>query len=79
MKFLFVYLLLAEFYQQSIQHNEMYRGPEDIEEIDRLDKERVRLFIENRELKSKLEDFYKVLGWDYPNENDAKSSEFFGF
>ena len=46
---------MAEFYQQSIQHNEMYRGPEDIEEIDRLDKERVRLFIENRELKSKLE------------------------
>ena len=32
-----------------------------------------------QELKSKLEDFYKVLGWDYPNENDAKSSEFFGF
>jgi len=32
-----------------------------------------------QELKSKLEDFYKVLGWDYPNENDAKASEFFGF
>jgi hypothetical protein len=32
-----------------------------------------------QELKSKLEDFYKVLGWDYPNENDAKAGEFFGF
>ncbi len=32
-----------------------------------------------QELKSKLEDFYKVLGWDYPNENDAKASEFFGY
>jgi DNA polymerase elongation subunit (family B) len=32
-----------------------------------------------QELKSKLEDFYKVLGWDYPSENDAKASEFFGF
>ncbi len=32
-----------------------------------------------QELKSKLKDFYTVLGWDYPNENDAKASEFFGF
>ena len=35
--------------------------------------------IDEGELKSKLEDFYKVLGWDYPNENDAKAGEFFGF
>ena len=32
-----------------------------------------------QELKSKLIDFYKVLNWDYPSENDAKASEFFGF
>ena len=32
-----------------------------------------------QELKSKLVDFYSVLKWDYPNENDAKASEFFGF
>jgi hypothetical protein len=32
-----------------------------------------------QELKSKLVDFYSVLNWDYPNENDAKASEFFGF
>ena len=54
MKFLFVYLLLAEFYQQSIQHNEMYRDIEDKDEIDRLDEERLRLLVENRELKNKM-------------------------
>jgi len=32
-----------------------------------------------QELKSKLIDFYRVLGWSYPDENDAKASEFFGF
>ncbi len=32
-----------------------------------------------QELKSKLIDFYEVLKWSYPNENDAKASEFFGF
>jgi len=32
-----------------------------------------------QELKSKLIDFYDVLKWSYPNENDAKASEFFGF
>lgn len=32
-----------------------------------------------QELKSKLVDFYSVLKWDYPNQNDAKASEFFGF
>ena len=32
-----------------------------------------------QELKSKLIDFYKVLGWSYPDENDAKASEFFAF
>ena len=32
-----------------------------------------------QELKSKLVDFYDVLKWSYPNENDAKASEFFGF
>ena len=26
-----------------------------------------------------LIDFYKVLGWSYPDENDAKASEFFAF
>jgi hypothetical protein len=31
-----------------------------------------------QELKSKLIDFYDVLKWSYPNENDAKASEFFG-
>jgi predicted RNase H-like nuclease (RuvC/YqgF family) len=33
----------------------MYRQFEDIEEIDRLDRENSRLFVENRELKKKLE------------------------
>jgi hypothetical protein len=33
----------------------MYRWHEDIEEIDRLDEERLRLLVENRELKKKLE------------------------
>ena len=33
----------------------MYRWHEDIEEIDRLDRENSRLFVENRELKKKLE------------------------
>ena len=33
----------------------MYRQLEDIEEIDRLDQERLRLLVENRELKKKLE------------------------
>jgi hypothetical protein len=33
----------------------MYRWHEDIEEIDRLDRENSRLFVENRELKTKLE------------------------
>ena len=33
----------------------MYRQFEDIEEIDRLDQERLRLLVENRELKKKLE------------------------
>lgn len=33
----------------------MYRHLEDIEEIDRLDRENSRLFVENRELKKKLE------------------------
>jgi len=33
----------------------MYRQIEDIEEIDRLDRENSRLFVENRELKKKLE------------------------
>jgi len=55
---------------------------------DGTDPDRIMEFIEQyvdrnamyeQELKSKLEDFYKVLGWDYPNENDAKASEFFGF
>jgi DNA polymerase elongation subunit (family B) len=32
-----------------------------------------------QELKSKLIDFYKVLQWDYPNENMAAASEFFDF
>lgn len=32
-----------------------------------------------QELKSKLLDFYKILGWDYPNENMAAASEFFDF
>lgn len=33
----------------------MYRQIEDIEEIGRLDDERLRLLVENRELKNKLE------------------------
>ena len=32
-----------------------------------------------QELKSKLIDFYTVLKWDYPNENDATANEFFSF
>jgi hypothetical protein len=32
-----------------------------------------------QELKSKLIDFYEVLHWSYPNEDEAKASEFFGF
>lgn len=32
-----------------------------------------------QELKSKLEDFYTVLKWDYPNENMVAASEFFNF
>ncbi len=40
----------------STQYNAiMYRDVEDIEEIARLDEERVRLLVENRELKKKLE------------------------
>ena len=32
-----------------------------------------------QELKGKLLDFYTVLNWSYPNENDAKVEEFFSF
>ena len=46
--------MLAEFYTRD-DSNAMYRQIEDIEEIDRLDEERVRLLVENRELKNKLE------------------------
>ena len=53
--FYFVILLLAEFYQQSIHRNTMYRDFEDMEKIDRLDDERLRLLVENKELKKKLE------------------------
>lgn len=53
MIFLFVYSLLTGFIQDD--SNAMYRQMEDIEEIDRLDQERVRLLVENRELKQKLE------------------------
>jgi hypothetical protein len=43
------------FYQERIQRNAMYRQFEDMEEIGRLDDERLRLLVENRELKIKLE------------------------
>jgi len=41
-------------YQETIQRNEMYRDIEDKVEIDRLDEERLRLLVENRELKKKM-------------------------
>jgi hypothetical protein len=31
------------------------------------------------ELKGKLEDFYKVLNWTYPDENTANAAKFFIF
>lgn len=42
--------------EQSAQYNAtMHRQIEDIEEIARLDEERIMLLVENRELKKKLE------------------------
>ena len=55
---------------------------------DGTDPQRIMEFIEQyvdrnamyeQELKSKLIDFYNVLNWSYPNETDAKLTEFFTF
>ena len=55
---------------------------------DGTDPQRIMEFIEQyvdrnamyeQELKSKLIDFYNVLNWSYPNETDAKLTEFFSF
>lgn len=54
MNFLFVYSLLTGFIK-SEYNDAMHRQMEDIEEIGRLDEERIRLLVENRELKQKME------------------------
>ena len=32
-----------------------------------------------KELENKLDDFYSAMGWEKPNPNLAKASQFFGF
>jgi hypothetical protein len=55
--------IVDRFYQERIQRNAMYRQFEDMEEIARLDDERLRLLMENREQKKKLErKKYKIQG-----------------
>ena len=49
----------------------MYRWHEDIEEIDRLDRENSRLFVENRELKKKLERKKYKIKWYKENLETA--------
>jgi Fe-S cluster assembly scaffold protein SufB len=49
----------------------MYRWHEDIEEIDRLDRENSRLFMENRELKKKLERKKYKIQWYKENLETA--------
>jgi len=33
----------------------------------------------DRELRSKLSDFYDALGWDFPSEHQAAAEQFFSF
>ena len=55
--------IVDRFYQERIQRNAMYSQFEDMEEIARLDDERLRLLMENREQKKKLErKKYKIQG-----------------
>jgi hypothetical protein len=55
--------IVDRFYQERIQRNAMCSQFEDMEEIGRLDDERLRLLVENRELKKKLErKKYKIQG-----------------
>ena len=80
------------FHGQKIKWVYVKRNEYGLESIalkaDGTDPDRILEFIEKyvdrnatyeQELKSKLRDFYEVLGWDYPNENLESASEFFAF
>lgn len=51
--------------------------PEEIVEFARKYVDRDKLF--ERELESKLLDFYNALGWQFPSEHEAMASQFFEF
>jgi len=54
-----------------------YNDPKEI--LDLVEQHIDYELIWTKELENKLDDFYKAMGWEKPNPNLAKASQFFGF
>lgn len=76
-KIRYVYLKDNEYGIDCIALKSDGTDPKEILEFITIYSDRRKMY--TRELKSKLEDFYKTLGWIYPDVNMKGASEFFGF